>query len=131
MKILPSYPKCDYRITISNGLSHWCSHPIRVSEHIIMPHCWGACEYLEYDEKDEIVLANPDVPFWFHSVMYLPRYKMFVSFQSFEFFEDVTRDEAIFILRHVPFLYSIRTIIFIGVTYRAAQDTMKRVISRW
>ena len=80
---------------------------------------------------NKMVLANVDIPFWFHSVMYLPKYKMFVSFKSFEFLENVTRDEADFILRHVPFLYSIRTIILIGVTYRAAQDTMKRAISRW
>lgn len=80
---------------------------------------------------NDMVLANADIPFWFHSVMYLPKYKMFVSFQSFEFFRDVTRDEVDFIFKHVPFLYSIRTIIFIGATYRAAQDTMKRVVSRW
>lgn len=80
---------------------------------------------------NKMVLANVDIPFWFYSVMYLPKYKMFVSFQSFEFFNNVTRDEADFILTHVPFLYSIRTIIFIGATYRVAQDTMKRVISRW
>lgn len=80
---------------------------------------------------NKLVLANADIPFWFHSVMYLPKYKMFVSFQSFEFFKNVTRDEADFILRHVPFLYSIRTIILIGVIHRAAQDTMNRIISPW
>ena len=80
---------------------------------------------------NKLVLANADIPFWFHSVMYLPRYKMFVSFQSFEFFENVTRDEADFILKTVPFLYSIRTIIYIGAIYRAAQDVMKRGISCW
>ena len=137
MKMLPSYPKCDYRVTISNGLSRWCTHPIRVSEHGVTPHCWGLCEYLEYDEKyddtvyDEMVLANPDIPFMFFPVMYLPKYNIFISFASYERFDNVTNEEADYILHHAPFPQSIRVIIFVGAVYRAAQTVTKTIIGHF
>lgn len=123
------WPQCCYRIILLNGVSCWCTHPTKVAQHFYIPHCWGG--ECEYRENHSIVSANSKIPFIFFPVMYLPKYHIFVSFVSYERFDNVTNEEADYILHHAPFPQSIRVIIFVGAVYRAAQTVTKTIIGHF